>query len=112
MVRICEGFLSELDIEYDDGFDSRLFVVNIGMFEKRFVEIRNLKRVEMFRKAHTDKNSVFVSFEAEQQYNRLMEDLLEQKQGPGAERDLTPAQERATFKKILGERPGHIRGIS
>ena len=29
---------------------------------------QNLKRVETFRKAHTDKNSVFVTAEAEQQY--------------------------------------------
>ena len=40
--------------------------------------------------------------------NRLVEELLEQTQG---ESELTPAQERATFEKVLGERRGHIRGI-
>ncbi|XP_052626857.1 uncharacterized protein LOC111916108 [Lactuca sativa] len=63
---------------------------------------QNLKRVETFRKAHTDKNDVFVTTEAEQQY------LLEQTQG---ESQLTPTQERTVLEKVLGERRSHIRGI-
>ncbi|CAH1424024.1 unnamed protein product [Lactuca virosa] len=70
---------------------------------------KNIKRVETFRKAHTDRDDVFVTAEVEQQYNRLAEELLEQTQG---ESELTPAQERAAFEKVLGERRGHIRGIS
>ena len=38
----------------------------------------------------------------------VSEELLEQTQG---ESELTPAQERATFEKVLGERCCHIRGI-
>ena len=40
-----------------------------------------------------------------------MQELLEQTQGRQGERDLTPIEERATFKRVLGERRDHIRGI-
>ena len=35
-----------------------------------------------------------------------MEELLEQTQRTEDERELTPAQERAAFEKVLGERRG------
>ncbi|CAH1435555.1 unnamed protein product [Lactuca virosa] len=84
----------------------------VQMDEHKIASARNkkkLKRVETFRKAHTDRDGLFVTVEAEQQY--VMEELLEQTQGPEGERELTPAQERAAFEKVLGERHGHIRGI-
>ncbi|KAF5812276.1 putative transposase, Ptta/En/Spm, plant [Helianthus annuus] len=69
-----------------------------------------LKRLDTYRKTHTDKDGNWLDTTAEQNYLALEQEIMCQNER--AEEDGSqPPSEFASFQKVLGDRRGWFRGI-